>query len=156
MRTELEKVMNDVNAYSHQLRPHSLDQLGLEPTIQAMIESIQKVTSNLNIQLTTRGLNRCDSAVEINLYRITQEALHNIVKYAQATQVQIHIKKDNSNIYMIIQDNGIGFERENIQSEGLGLKHMEERVDQLGGTCKILSSLGRGTCIDIAIPRWRS
>ncbi|MGM9945142.1 MAG: ATP-binding protein [Lysinibacillus sp.] len=156
VRTELEKVMNDVNAYSHQLRPHSLDQLGLEPTIQAMIESIQKVTPDLNIQLTTRGLNRCDPAVEINLYRITQEALHNIVKYAQATQVQIHIKKDDSNIYMTIQDNGIGFERENIQSEGLGLKHMEERVDQLGGTCKILSSLGRGTCIDIAIPRWRS
>ena len=156
VRTELEKVMNDVNAYSHQLRPHSLDQLGLEPTIQAMIESIQKVTPELNIQLTTHGLNRCDPAVEINLYRITQEALHNIVKYAQAMQVQIHIKKDNSNIYMTIQDNGIGFERENIQSEGLGLKHMEERVDQLGGTCVILSHLGRGTCIDIAIPRWRS
>ncbi|MFF5994683.1 ATP-binding protein [Lysinibacillus sp. KU-BSD001] len=155
VRAELQKVMNDINAYSHQLRPHSLDQLGLEPTIQATIDAIKKNRPDLAIQLTTRGLDRCDPAVEINLYRITQEALHNIIKYAKATQVQIHIKKDNTHIYMTIQDNGVGFEREKIQNAGLGLKHMEERVDQLGGTCTIMSKLGQGTCIDIVIPRWR-
>lgn len=153
VRAELQRVMNDINAYSHQLRPHSLDQLGLEPTIQATIDAIK--IPDLAIQLTTRGLDRCDPAVEINLYRITQEALHNIIKYAKATQVHIHIKKDNTHIYMTIQDNGIGFEREKIQNAGLGLKHMEERVDQLGGTCTIMSKLGQGTCIDIVIPRWR-
>ncbi|WP_431030237.1 ATP-binding protein [Lysinibacillus sp. LZ02] len=155
VRAELQKVMNDINAYSHQLRPHSLDQLGLEPTIQATIDAIKKNRSDLDIQLTTHGLDRCDPAVEINLYRITQEALHNIIKYAKATQVHIHIKKDNTHIYMTIQDNGVGFEREKIQNAGLGLKHMEERVDQLGGTCTIMSKLGQGTCIDIVIPRWR-
>ncbi|TKI62852.1 PAS domain S-box protein [Lysinibacillus mangiferihumi] len=155
VRAELQKVMNDINAYSHQLRPHSLDQLGLEPTIQATIDAIKKQITGLDIQLTTRGLDRCDPAVEINLYRITQEALHNIIKYAKATQVHIHIKKDNTHIYMTIQDNGIGFERDKIQNAGLGLKHMEERVDQLGGTCSILSKVGQGTCIDIVIPRWR-
>ncbi len=155
VRVELQKVMKDINAYSHQLRPHSLDQLGLEPTIQATIDGIKKNRPDLDIQLTTRGLDRCDPAVEINLYRITQEALHNIIKYAKATQVHIHIKKDNTHIYMTIQDNGVGFEREKVQNAGLGLKHMEERVDQLGGTCTIMSKLGQGTCIDIVIPRWR-
>jgi two-component system, NarL family, sensor histidine kinase NreB len=154
VQAELQKIMNDINAYSHQLRPHSLDQLGLEPTIQMMIDTIQKNMPELNIQLTTRGLERCDPAVEINLYRITQEALHNMVKYAKATQAHIHIIKDKTHIYMTIQDNGIGFNRENLQSEGLGLKHMEERVDQLGGTCSIRSKNGQGTCIDIIIPRW--
>ncbi|WP_332645466.1 ATP-binding protein [Lysinibacillus sp. 54212] len=155
VRKELEKVMKDISAYSHQLRPHSLDQLGLEPTIQTTIAGIKKNVPHLDIQLTTRGLDRCDPAVEINLYRITQEALHNIIKYAKATQVHIHIVKDNTHIYMTIQDNGIGFEREKIKNEGLGLKHIEERVDQLGGTCSILSKVGQGTCIDIVIPRWR-
>lgn len=156
VQAELQKVMNDVNAYSHQLRPHSLDQLGLEPTIQMLIETIRKNMPELDIQLTTRGLDRCDPAVEINLYRITQEALHNIIKYAKATQVHIHIIKDKKHIYMTIQDNGTGFDRTSLKSEGLGLKHMEERVDQLGGTFNIRSNIGQGTCIDIVIPRWRA
>lgn len=155
VRTELQKVMNDVNAYSHRLRPHSLDQLGLEPTLQTMIDKIHKNISGLQIKLTTEGLDRSNSSVEINLYRITQEALHNITKYAKASRVDIYIKKDNTHIYMTIKDNGIGFNREKIKSEGLGLKHMEERADQLNGTCKISSKIGEGTCIDIAIPRWR-
>lgn len=152
---ELQKVMNDINAYSHQLRPHSLDQLGLEPTIQTTIDTIKKNIPDLEIQLTTCDLDRCDSAVEINLYRITQEALRNIIKYANSTKVHIQIKKDDTHIYMIIEDNGVGFSREKIKNEGLGLKHMEERVDQLGGTCSIVSKIGKGTCIDIVVPKWR-
>ena len=155
VRAELQKVINYINVYSHQLRPHSLDQLGLEPTIQMMIDTLRKNVPELDIQLTTRELGRCDPAVEINLYRITQEALHNTIKYAGATQAHIDIIKDETHIHMTIQDNGIGFDREQLKSEGLGLKHMEERVDQLGGTCTIQSKIGQGTCIDIVIPRWR-
>jgi signal transduction histidine kinase len=155
VRTELQKVMNDVNAYSYRLRPHSLDQLGLEPTIQSMIDTIHKGNSGQQIKLITQGLDRCDPSVEINLYRITQEALHNITKYAKATQVDIHIKKNNTHIYMTINDNGIGFDRKKIQSKGLGLKHIEERVDQLNGQCKIISKVGEGTSINIVVPRWR-
>ncbi|MEC2074515.1 PAS domain-containing sensor histidine kinase [Metabacillus fastidiosus] len=155
VRTELQKVMNDVNSYSYRLRPHSLDQLGLEPTLQTLIDNIHKRIPGLQIKLTTEGLDRSDPSVEINLYRITQEALHNITKYAKASNVHIHIKKDNTHIYMLIKDNGIGFDRKKIKSEGLGLKHMEERADQLNGTCKISSKIGEGTCIDIVIPRWR-
>ncbi|MGM9951540.1 MAG: PAS domain-containing sensor histidine kinase [Lysinibacillus sp.] len=156
VRAELQKVMNDINVYSHQLRPHSLDQLGLEPTIQMMIDTLRKNVPELDIQLTTRGLDRCDPAVEINLYRITQEALHNAIKYARATRVHIDITKDRTHNYMTIKDDGVGFDRENLQGDSLGLKHMEERVDQLGGTCTIHSEIGQGTCIDIVIPRWRT
>ncbi|WP_341300656.1 histidine kinase [Lysinibacillus sp. FSL H8-0500] len=155
VREELQKVMNDVKNYAYQLRPQSLDQLGLEPTIRYLIDLIQRKVPNLEIQMKTQGLGRCDPAVEINLYRIIQEALHNITKYAQATLVVIDLIKDNTHVYMTIKDNGIGFDRNSIQSEGLGLKHIEERVDQLGGTCKIISNLARGTTIEIVIPRWR-
>ncbi|MGE8018521.1 histidine kinase [Peribacillus frigoritolerans] len=155
VRKELQKVMNDVNAYSQRLRPHSLDQLGLEPTLHTMIDTIHKRTPGLKIKLTTQGLDRCDPSVEINLYRITQEALHNITKYAKASKVDIYIKKSNTHIYIMIKDNGIGFDRKKTQNEGLGLKHIEERVDQLNGTCKILSKIGEGTSIDIVVPRWR-
>lgn len=155
VRKELQKVMDDIKAYSHRLRPHSLDQLGLEPTIRSLIELIHKQVPGLAVELKTEGLDRCDPAVEINLFRITQEALHNAIKYAQATNIDISLLRDKTHIYLTIKDNGVGFHREHIQNEGLGLKHMEERVDQLGGTINIHSETGRGTCIDIAIPRWR-
>ena len=152
---ELQKVMDDINAYSHQLRPHSLDQLGLEPTIQMMIDNIMKNLPSMKIELITEGLDRCAPVVEINLYRVVQEALHNIVKYANASYVQIRIVKDKTHISMVIHDNGIGFDRDKIESEGLGLKHMEERVDLLDGKFDIQSTLGEGTTIDIVVPNWR-
>lgn len=155
VREELQKVMDDVSDYSHRLRPHSLDQLGLGPTIRELTEKIHKQMPHIQIEYTTEGIDRSDPAVEINLYRITQEALHNAIKYAKATTINIDLLRDATHIYLTIKDNGIGFERENIQSKGLGLKHMEERVDQLGGTIDIISEIDRGTCIDIVIPRWR-
>lgn len=154
VRTELQKAMNDINLYSQQLRPHSLDQLGLEPTIQALIATVKKNKRGIDIHFVTQDLGRFDPAIEINLYRITQEAFHNIVKYAKATRVEITLKKDDTHIYMTIRDNGIGFEKDKIQREGLGLKHMKERVDVLGGTFTISSKIGQGTSINIVIPIW--
>lgn len=155
VREELRKVMEDVHTYSHNLRPQSLDQLGLKAALENLIEKIQKSSPNLIIELTTQGLDRCDPAIEINLYRIAQEALHNVVKYAKASSVKILIIKNNTHISMKIEDDGIGFNRKAIQNEGLGLKHIEERVDLLNGKCIIYSEIKKGTLIDIVIPRWR-
>lgn len=155
VQAELQRAMDDINAYSHQLRPHSLDQLGLVPTIQMMIDTTMKNTPTLTIDLMTKGIDRCDPVVEINLYRVIQEALHNVVKYANASHVQIDIVKDATKIEMKIKDNGIGFHRESIKSAGLGLKHMEERIDLLNGQFEIQSNIGEGTTIDIVVPRWR-
>lgn len=155
VREELRKVMEDVHTYSHNLRPQSLDQLGLKAALENLIEKIQKGSPNLMIELTTQGLDRCDPAVEINLYRIAQEALHNIIKYAKANYVKIFLLKNNTHIHMKIEDNGIGFNRKIIKNEGLGLKHIEERVDLLNGKCTIQSELNKGTLIDITVPRWR-
>ena len=77
------------------------------------------------------------------------------MKYANASYVQIRIVKDQTHISMVIRDNGIGFDRDNIENEGLGLKHMEERVDLLDGKFDIQSTLGEGTTINIVVPNWR-
>lgn len=155
VQQELQKAMDDINAYSHQLRPHSLDQLGLEPTIQMMIDNIMKTLPSITVEFITKGLDRCDPVVEINLYRVVQEALHNVVKYANASDVRIHMVKDETQISLKIYDNGIGFDRKHLKSEGLGLKHMEERVDLIGGKFEIHSKIGTGTTIDIIVPVWR-
>lgn len=157
VRKELEKVMNDVKAYSNQLRPHSIDQLGIVPTLQLLIESVQKIHPNLEIKFETNFQERCQASVEINLYRVVQEALHNIIKYANASVVEIEMKRelDTKSLTLEISDNGIGFDRQNLTSVGLGLKHMEERIDQLDGTIDISSQPNRGTKISIQIPEWQ-
>ena len=155
VRNELQRVMDDVKDYSHRLRPHSLDQLGLEPTLRTLVESINKNQDDLEVTLYTESFDRFDPSVEINLYRVVQEAIHNVLKYANATKVEISLMKNDTHTFLKIKDNGIGFRRKEIKSEGLGLKHMEERIEQLGGTLKIKSEIGEGTLIDIVIPRWR-
>ncbi|MER2107357.1 MAG: ATP-binding protein [Solibacillus sp.] len=152
VQEELQRAMDDINAYSHQLRPHSLDQLGLVPTVQMMIDTLRKNMPTLTIHLQAEGMERCDPVVEINLYRVIQEALHNVVKYAQASEVAIRIVKHGTNIEMTIRDNGQGFDCKNITSAGLGLKHMEERVDLVNGKFELRSSKGSGTIIHIVVP----
>lgn len=155
VRDELRKAMDDIKTYSYNLRPQSLDQLGLKAALQNLIEKIQKTTPIFDIELTTQGLDRCDPAIEINLYRIAQEALLNAIKYSKASIVKIHILKNNTHVHMKIEDDGVGFNRNHIDNEGLGLKHIEERVDILNGTCLIQSEINKGTIIEISIPRWR-
>lgn len=155
VRSELSKVMNDIKVYSHQLRPHSIDQLGIVPTLKTLIESVRKVHPELTIHFDTNFTERCAAAVEINLYRVVQEALHNIIKYAQAENVHILLRKFEDHLSLQVKDDGIGFAKSAIKNEGLGLKHMEERIDQLEGSFSIHSVPGTGTTIEIQIPKWK-
>lgn len=151
VRVELEKVMNDVKSYSQQLRPQSIDQLGLIPTVSSLISTLEKKLPSTVFTFETNLEKRLNSTAEINLYRIIQEALHNIMKYSHATYVDILLMREKERIVLNIKDNGIGFEPE-LQREGLGLKHMEERMNQLNGTFEIQSNLGKGTRIFGSIP----
>ncbi|MCG3086428.1 ATP-binding protein [Sporosarcina cyprini] len=155
VRMELQKVMNDIKMYSYQLRPHSIDQLGIGPTLKTLIDSVQKLHPELDIQFETNFTDRCHPSVEINLYRVVQEALHNVIKYASASHVIVHLDRLDDNLALYIQDDGIGFDMESIKKEGLGLKHMQERIDQLDGIYSIHSAPGEGTRIDIQIPKWK-
>lgn len=151
VRNELEKVMNDVKSYSYQLRPQSLDQLGLVPTVRSLLSSLKIKLPMTMFSFETNLEERLNSSTEINVYRVIQEALHNIMKYSHATEVKISLLRKNEEIFLNIDDNGVGFHPDQ-QKEGLGLKHMEERMDQLNGTFEIHSKPGEGTKIVGSIP----
>lgn len=152
VRSELDKVMQDVNNYSHQLRPYIIDQLGLGEAIASLIEMVKKSHPSIQFKMTATPISRLSSTIEINIYRVIQEALHNITKYAHATQVDITLAERGNRLFVRIADNGVGFEREQLQSPGLGLLHMEERVEHLGGKCQIHAQHGKGTDIRIEVP----
>ena len=94
--------------------------------------------------------NRLDDDAKIALYRIAQEALTNIERHADATTVHIRLFGHRRGATLRIKDNGTGF-RPDKSAGGLGLRNMQERVEQLGGTLRILSS-GDGTTIEAEVP----
>ncbi|RJS60633.1 PAS domain-containing sensor histidine kinase [Bacillus sp. PK3_68] len=145
VRAELQRAMSDIKAYSHQLRPTSLDGLGLVSALETLIHTVQS-TSSLSIELKTNISGRLPSAVEINVYRVIQEGLHNIVKYAEAKKVYLLLVEDQGRLIVEVHDDGKGFDLEQAKG-GLGLEHMRERIEQLNGHFHIESAPGKGTTI---------
>lgn len=152
VKQELDRVTADIKQYAYQLRPHSLDQLGLVAAIEGLLKSWKKTVPQVDVQFVTNIDFRLPALIEINVYRVIQEALHNIVKYAQATQVEINLLKANHElINLSVKDNGIGFDHNKV-GDGLGLKHMEERIHQINGKLSVSSTPGQGTVIYTSFP----
>lgn len=148
---ELEKAIQDVKLYSLQLRPHSLDHLGLIPTVKHLVSSLNKTHLHVNITFSHAHVDdRVPPILEINLYRVIQEALHNALKYSKATLIEVILYKEQDELVLIVQDNGIGFVMDHVKV-GLGLKHMEERVYQMGGKLNIQTAPFAGTTIKVVV-----
>lgn len=152
VRTELDHAMNDIKSYSQRLRPQSLDRLGLVASVQSLATSFHTVHPALKINLEINQVNRLPSLVEINVYRIIQEALHNAIKYSLANSLLIRMEVENEYFLLSVEDNGVGFDTGNLTNEGLGLRHMKERIEQLDGEFFLRSQLNRGTRIYVKIP----
>lgn len=152
VRQELGKAMEDVKFYSQSLRPKSLDALGLMPTIETLLQSIRQKMPSLNIRLETNCYDRLTPIAEINIYRVVQEATHNMMKYAKATEALVQFEKDSFGLQITIEDNGVGFHVER-EKDGLGLLHIGERISQLRGKTIIQSEIGIGTKITMYVPK---
>jgi signal transduction histidine kinase len=147
---ELQRLMAD-------LRPSHLDDLGLSAAIRWYSTKIQE-HSSLSIRVDIHG-EECDldDATKITVFRIIQESLNNIIKHSQATHVNIHLYFDEKNVRISVFDNGIGFDREQVQQRrasrpSLGVAGMEERAALLGGTVTVQSRPGYGTEVEATIP----
>lgn len=149
--------LRDVRKIIYDLRPMSLDDLGLVPTIQRFILNFEEETK-INVTFSVIAKNEViDSTIQLSLFRIVQEALNNVRKYARATTVVIKLEIIHKTIHMLIFDDGIGFHVEkqlksSREEGGFGLLAMRERVELLKGTIDIDSNLGTGTRIKISIP----
>lgn len=142
----------EVRAASHQMMPNVLLKSGLASAVSDFIDKIDE--RKLRITLHTEGLNeRLEENTEVTLYRIIQESVHNVIKHAQASTLDISLMKDAEGISVSIEDNGKGFDTKQVnKDEGLGLKNMQARTEFLKGTIDIDSSPGRGTLIAIFLP----
>jgi len=146
---EVTKLIND-------LRPTLLDSLGLAPAIQRYVETWLQ-PKGINATLKTRGHERLPPEVEVALFRITQEAINNIMKHSAAKNVAIDLQCDGEKCVLRIEDDGKGFDVEEITKvektgRGVGLFGMKERVTLVGGACTVQSEPGKGTTIISKVP----
>ncbi len=146
----LTTAIQEVRRISRDLRPGALDDLGLGPALKTLTEDFGQRTGITAELETVVFRNRLDDDAKIALYRIAQEALTNIERHADASAVHIRLFGHRRGATLRIQDNGTGF-RPDKSAGGLGLRNMQERVEQLGGTLRILSS-GDGTTIEAEVP----
>ena len=148
--------IDEVREIAYGLRPYELDRLGLKNAIESMIEQIGE-SSSITIETDLDDVTGLlDERSETNVYRIIQEALHNVIDHAKAASAAVSIKAVDGAVQVVISDRGIGFEeRANGSKGGFGLSGIEERVRMLGGTVEILSEKGKGTTIDLRIGRKR-
>lgn len=157
LKNLIRDTINDTRRIIYNLRPMSLDDLGFIPTLKRYIEKIDN-ESDYTICLEVKSSDyQLSSIINLSLFRIVQEALNNVSKYSNATQVNIIVTYNKDNIELIIEDNGIGFDinevsKNNSKSKGLGLSIMKERVVLLGGKIDIKSQLHEGTTFVIKVP----
>ncbi len=144
--------LQDVRRLAVELRPKALDDFGLVPALERLVETFREQTG-IEVDLEPRlGEERLPSEVETTLYRITQEALTNVVKHAHAKRVSIVLTRRDGSISAVIEDDGQGFQERQGSGNGLGLLGMEERVALVDGRLSVESSPGAGTTLSIEVP----
>jgi len=150
--------LQDVRKIIYNLRPMSLDDLGLIPTLQRYVLTFQE-ESGVSISFSAMGRqSELESVVSLTVFRIIQEALSNIAKHAKADNAVIKIEFTPKDLKIYIYDDGIGFDTAKLKeknddiSGGFGLVSMRERIELLGGDLRISAEPGKGTRLNITIP----
>jgi signal transduction histidine kinase len=152
------RVIDNLEALITELRPASLDQLGSQAAIEALVEHISE-RSGLTIEAdfdlayeSGRTTERHEPDLESAIYRIVQEALNNVVKHAGAEQVRIAVVEDETKLRVTVEDDGGGFSQSEGDRQGFGLIGMRERVEQLDGELAIGKGQSDGARVTATFP----
>ena len=140
----------EMRALIYELRPEILEMEGLISGLSKQIEAFQR---RYDLKFHVDLCDEPEMSIELKLlvFRLVQESLHNIVKHAHAKNVKLAISCQGKLIQLCIQDDGRGFDT-GISSKGLGLRSMQERVEQVNGHFKVTSFPSEGTIISVDFP----
>jgi len=151
------QAMEEIRKLSHSLVTPSLGDISLKEALQELAENIN-LLEGLQVQLLVDekyNEQAKDKNKELMLYRIVQEQLNNITKYAKAKEAVISLKIDSDNLFLSVADNGVGFDTTQ-KSKGIGLKNISSRIEFYSGNMNIISSPGRGCTLEVYIPMYPS
>jgi len=147
-----ENTLNEIREISHNLHPFVLEKLGLTAAIQRLIQMMDDETEIFVSNRIDTVDGKFSKSTELHIYRIVQECLNNLIKHSKAESAKIELYLDDSNLQIMIKDNGVGFKKVDGASNRLGLRTINERLDIINGKIDIKSKQGSGTLVDMVIP----
>lgn len=152
MQEEATQLIEEIREISWELRPSVLDDLGLVPAIRSYLSRYSEHT-HIDIYFDCVLHRRLDISIELTIYRIIQEALTNIRKYAEVNHASVTVREMETSVRVMIEDKGKGFDLDlRTKSPGVGLFSMDERARSVGGTLTISTAHGKGTKIILEVP----
>jgi signal transduction histidine kinase len=155
----LRRIVNSLRTICGELRPPSLSPFGLEVAIRDHVEKLRDQNPDMKVHLELmRDQQILSDSLRLCLFRIYQQAIHNVTRHAEATEVHIRFRWDADTIILEIEDNGKGFEVpqhwvELVRQEHFGLVGLAERMESIRGKLEVVSALGNGTLVRAIVPR---
>jgi len=148
----LDNAGKEVRSISHQMIPKELEQFGLVPAIEGML-NLNLEHSTVQYQFEHSGFEeRIGSHIELVLFRVLQELVSNVLKHSKASDLNVQLVKVKSHVVLNVSDNGIGFDVEKKEKNGIGLLNIASRIDGIKGHLHYESEPGSGTSVTIRTP----
>jgi signal transduction histidine kinase len=149
---ETNATLDRIRNLAQDLRPPALDTLGFQKAITTFCEDFSW-RSNIPVVLQIDpSIDELPDLYAVTLHRVLQESLTNIVKHANATQIWVDLEQEDNQLGLTIQDNGRGFDTANLESDGIGLLGIRERLALAGGKLTLRSRMGHGTVLSAQLP----
>ncbi|WP_338470673.1 histidine kinase [Niallia sp. XMNu-256] len=153
MKHMVRGALYEVRHIIYDLRPMALDDLGLIPTLKKYLKTTEEYFKRTQIHFVFIGEERrLPAKYEVALFRLIQEAVQNVMKHAEASEVSVKLEIQRDFITVVVRDNGKGFDMEERKPHSFGLIGMGERVDILDGNLSIDSQIGKGTVVVVQVP----
>jgi signal transduction histidine kinase len=150
----VDRTIEGIRRIIGKLSPLVLQELGLVAAIRKEAKDLAKTTGVKTRVLIAEDVGRLAPVTEQAIYRVVQEALHNVAKHAQARNVTIQVARDNHVVHVQVEDDGVGIQpsRGNSRDRTFGLAGIKERIAMLGGVSRVISTREKGTRIEITVP----
>ncbi len=148
----LENAGTEVRSISHQMIPKELEQFGLVPAVEGML-NLNLENATVKYQFEHSGFSeRIGSHIELVLFRVLQELVSNVIKHSRANQLSVQLVKLKTHVVLNVSDNGVGFDVEKKEKNGIGLLNIASRIDAIKGNLHYESVSGKGTSVTIRTP----
>jgi signal transduction histidine kinase len=150
----VDRTIEGIRRIIGRLSPLVLQELGLVAAIRKEAKDFARNTGVKARVLIAEDVGRLASGTEQAIYRVVQEALHNVAKHAQAKNVTVHLERTNGSVLVAVEDDGVGIQARsgNTRDQSFGLAGIKERIAMLGGVSRVISTKGKGTRIEISVP----
>src|SRR5262249_43685803 len=149
----VDRTIEGIRRIIGKLSPLVLQELGLVAAIRKEAKHLAKTSGVKTRVLIAPDVGRLAPGTEQAVYRVVQEALHNVAKHAKARSASVQVMREGQMVLVVVEDDGVGIQtRGSSQSRSFGLAGIKERIAVLGGVSRVISSKGKGTRIEITVP----